>query len=375
MKKRLLFIDRDGTIIKEPPTDYQVDSLEKFEFLPFVITELNRIVKMTDFTLVMVTNQDGLGTNSFPEDTFWPYQNLMLKTLESCNIKFEEIFIDRSFEHENSPYRKPGTKMLEKFFDSELYDLESSLVVGDRKTDIKLAQNLGCKAVYINTDEVKDELKSSLVYQNDNWIDIAKFIIEYNNVIHISRNTAETKIDIKIYPGNPEIRKVDTKVKFFDHMLMQLPVHGCFGIELVCDGDVEVDEHHTIEDVALALGSALEQLWRKRKFINRYAFNFSLPMDDCLAKVDCAIDLGGRPWLIMDADFKREKIGDFPTEMIFHFFKSLCDNAKCNLNIKAEGFNEHHKLEGIFKAFAKCLKQAINIDFTLDKVPSSKGML
>lgn len=373
MKNRILFIDRDGTIIVEPPVDYQIDKLEKFAFVEGAITSLEKIKRYTNFKFVMATNQDGLGTSSFPEETFWPYQNLMLQTLESVGVKFDDILIDRSFENAPLPTRKPGIEMMRKYIDdSENYDIEGSLVIGDRQTDVMLAKNLGCKAVFLG-DEISEDLKPHCLICTKSWQEAERAIISYNNVIKVKRDTAETKIDLKIYPGNPEIKKVDTGVKFFDHMLMQIPVHGCFGMDLYCKGDIEVDEHHTIEDVAIALGTAINELWRTRKLINRYGYEFNLTMDDCLANV--AMDLGGRPWLVYDAEFKREKIGDFPTEMIYHFFKSLSDNAKCNLNIKATGDNEHHKLEGIFKALAKCLKQAISYDFTLQTIPSSKGML
>ncbi|MCQ2251615.1 MAG: bifunctional histidinol-phosphatase/imidazoleglycerol-phosphate dehydratase HisB [Bacteroidales bacterium] len=369
--KRILFIDRDGTIIVEPPVDYQIDKLEKFAFVDGAILSLQKIRKYTNFEFVMASNQDGLGTESFPEDTFWPYQNLMVQTLKSVGVEFDDVLIDPSFEHENSPMRKPGTGMMQKYISDPEYDMSQSLVIGDRYTDVLLAKNLGCKAVYLGTAELAEDLNQYCLIKTTSWTEAERAIISYNNQISVVRNTAETKISLSLYPGNPEIKKVDTGVKFFDHMLMQIPVHGCFGMDLCCKGDIEVDEHHTIEDVAIALGTAVNQLWRERKLINRYAF--TLPMDDCLAQV--AIDLGGRPWLIMDAEWKREKIGDFPTEMIFHFFKSFADNAKCNLNIKAEGDNEHHKLEGIFKALAKCLKHAISYDFTLQTIPSSKGML
>lgn len=371
MKKRILFIDRDGTILVEPPIDYQIDKLEKFAFVDGALTSLSKIRKYTNFEFVMVSNQDGLGTQSFPEDRFWPYQNIMTQALKSVGVEFDDVLIDPSFEADNSPNRKPRTGMLQKYINNDNYDISQSLVIGDRPTDVMLAKNLGCKAIYLGSEPLGQELDQYCLLYAAEWTEAERAIISYNNKITLSRYTAETKIDLTIYPGNPEIRKVDTGVKFFDHMLMQLPVHGCFGLDLRCKGDIEVDEHHTIEDVAIALGTAINQLWRERRLINRYAF--TLPMDDSLAQV--AIDLGGRPWLIMKAEWKREKIGDFPTEMIYHFFKSLADNAKCNLNIVAEGDNEHHKLEGIFKALAKCLKHALSYDFTLQTIPSSKGTL
>ncbi len=371
MKKRILFIDRDGTILAEPPVDYQIDKLEKFAFVDGALTSLSKIRKYTDFEFVMASNQDGLGTDSFPEKDFWPYQNLMVQALKSVGVEFDDVLIDPSFESDNSPNRKPNTGMMHKYIDDPDYDLSQSLVVGDRKTDVMLAKNLGCKAIYLGEEKLGEELDPYCLLYAAEWTEAERAIISYNNKITLSRYTAETKIDLTIYPGNPEIRHVDTGVKFFDHMLMQLPVHGCFGLDLTCKGDIEVDEHHTIEDVAIALGTAVEKLWRERKLINRYAF--VLPMDDCLAQV--AVDFGGRPWLMMEAEWRREKIGDFPTEMIYHFFKSFADNAKCNLSIIAEGDNEHHKLEGTFKALAKCLKQALSYDFTLQTIPSSKGTL
>ena len=370
MSKRLLFIDRDGTIIQEPPVDYQVDKLEKFKFVDGAIVSLYNIRRYTDFEFVMATNQDGLGTSSFPEEDFWPYQNLMLDTLKSAGVEFSDILIDRSFESNPTPSRKPGTGMMTKYISNPEYDFSQSLVVGDRATDVELAKNLGCRAVFLGK-ELPEALEPYCALKAGSWTEAERFIISSNNIVEVVRNTAETKINLKLYPASPEIKHIDTGVKFFDHMLSQLPVHGCFGLDLVCNGDIEVDEHHTIEDVAIALGTAVNFLWQKRKLINRYAF--VLPMDDCLAQV--AMDLGGRPWMLYKAEFTREKIGDFPTEMITHFFKSFCDNAKCNLNIKAEGENEHHKLEGIFKAFAKCLKQAISYDFSLQTIPSSKGTL
>lgn len=374
MKNRILFIDRDGTIIVEPPVDYQVDKLEKFAFVKGAILSLSKIRKYTDFKFVMATNQDGLGTDSFPEKDFWPYQNLMLDVLKSVGVEFDDILIDRSFEASPSPSRKPGVEMMRKYLDDkENFSMEESLVIGDRETDVLLAKNLGCKAVFLGTELKNSELEKYCLIKTTDWTEAERAIISYNNVIDINRNTKETKITLKLYPGNPEIKNVDTGVKFFDHMLLQLPVHGCFGMDLVCKGDLEVDEHHTIEDVAIVLGSAVYKLWNLRKYVNRYGYEFNLTMDDCLASV--AMDLGGRPWLVYDAEFKREKIGDMPTEMIYHFFKSFSDNAKCNLNISAKGVNEHHKLEGIFKALAKCLKQALNYDFTLQTIPSSKGTL
>ena len=370
MAKRLLFIDRDGTIIQEPPVDYQVDRLEKFKFVDGAIVSLYNIRRYTDFEFVMATNQDGLGTSSFPEEDFWPYQNLMLDTLKSAGVEFSDILIDRSFESDPTPSRKPGTGMMTKYISNPEYDLSQSLVVGDRATDVELAKNLGCRAVFLGK-ELPEALEPYCALKAGSWTEAERFIISNNNIVEVVRNTAETKITLKLYPANPEIKHIDTGVKFFDHMLSQLPVHGCFGLDLVCKGDIEVDEHHTIEDTAIALGECILQALSDKRGIERYGY--CLPMDDCLCQV--CLDFGGRPWLVWDADFKREKIGEMPTEMFLHFFKSLSDAAKMNLNIKAEGQNEHHKIEGIFKALARALKMAVRRDIYHYELPSTKGML
>ncbi|SDD49596.1 imidazoleglycerol-phosphate dehydratase [Algoriphagus faecimaris] len=365
MKKKVLFIDRDGTIIKEPPTDYQVDSLEKLEFVPKAISNLRKIAEETDFVLVMVTNQDGLGTDSFPEKDFWPAQYKMLKTLEQENIQFQAIHIDNSFEHENLPTRKPGTGLLEEYF-SEEYDLEGSFVIGDRLTDIQLAKNLGAQAIFIGEPQ-RDALLST-----KDWDEIYQFLKFPSRTAEVKRTTSETDIFIKLNLDGKGICKINTGLHFFDHMLEQLGKHGSTDLEIQVNGDLHIDEHHTIEDTALALGEAYLQALGSKKGIYRYGF--LLPMDDVLAQV--AIDFGGRPWIVWEAEFKREKIGDMPTEMFFHFFKSFSDTSKCNLNIKAEGENEHHKIEAVFKGLARAIKMAVQRDpKNLDQLPSTKGVL
>lgn len=364
--KKILFIDRDGTIIKEPPTDFQVDSLEKLEFLPKAISNLRKISEETDFELVMVTNQDGLGTDAFPEATFWPAQYKMLKTLEQENVCFFDIHIDKTFEHENAPTRKPRTAMLTKYLDGT-YDLENSYVIGDRQTDVQLAINLGAKAILI-ADEILPEV--DLVTRD--WDKIYEFLKMPHRKASISRNTSETQISINVNLDGSGKSNISTGLSFFDHMLDQLARHGSTDLTIQVKGDLHIDEHHTIEDTALALGEAYLKALGDKKGIGRYGF--LLPMDDALAQV--GIDFGGRPWLVWEADFKREKIGDLPTEMFFHFFKSFSDTAKCNLNIKAEGQNEHHKIEAIFKAFAKAIKMAVKRDINaLNQLPSTKGIL
>ncbi len=364
--KKVLFIDRDGTIIIEPPTDFQVDSLEKLEFLPGAITNLRKIVEELDYELVMVTNQDGLGTDSFPEETFWPAQNKMLKILENEGVHFSEICIDRTFEHENAETRKPRTGLLTKYLNGA-HDLENSYVLGDRKTDIELAENLGCKAIYLS-----DDMDERAALTSKNWDDIFGFLRLPQRKSELRRTTKETDILIQLnLDGSGECDN-QTGLGFFDHMLDQLSKHSGADLTVKVDGDLHIDEHHTIEDTALALGEAYAQAIGDKKGINRYGF--LLPMDEALAQV--AIDFSGRPWLVWDADFKREKVGDMPTEMFLHFFKSFSDASKCNLNIKVEGENEHHKIEAIFKAFAKAIKMAVkrNVD-EMNALPSTKGLL
>ncbi|QCK14712.1 bifunctional histidinol-phosphatase/imidazoleglycerol-phosphate dehydratase HisB [Mangrovivirga cuniculi] len=364
--KKVLFIDRDGTIIVEPPSDFQVDSLEKLSFLPGAISNLKKISQLTDYYLVMVTNQDGLGTDSFPEDTFWPAQEKMLEILESEGIVFDAIHIDRSFEHENLPTRKPGTGMLSEYINGN-FDLESSYVIGDRETDIQLAKNLGAKGIFVG-----DWKSEEAVLSTNSWDEIAKFLAMPDRTGAVIRKTNETDISITLNLDGKGKTDIDTGLGFFDHMLDQLGKHGGIDLTIKVKGDLQVDEHHTIEDTALALGEAFLEALTDKRGINRYGF--LLPMDDSLAQV--AIDFGGRPWLVWDAEFKREMIGDMPTEMFYHFFKSFCDSAKANLNIKVEGDNEHHKIEAIFKAWAKSIKLAVSRNENeLDQLPSTKGLL
>lgn len=364
--KKVLFIDRDGTLIVEPPTDYQVDSLEKLAFLPGVITALQKIRKETDFKLVMVTNQDGMGTDSFPEDTFWPAQNKMLDILAGEGIVFDAIHIDKTFEHEKAPTRKPGTALLTEYFDTSKYDLKHSYVLGDRKTDIQLAENLGCQAIYI-----ADETDDRAALCTTDWHKIYEFLTVHHRVAHISRKTKETAIEIDLNLDGTGATEISTGLHFFDHMLDQIGKHSHTDLRIKVDGDLHVDEHHTIEDTAIALGEAVAKAFGDKRGIERYGF--LLPMDDCLAQV--AIDFSGRSWLEWEAEFKREKVGDMPTEMFYHFFKSFSDAAKCNLNIKAEGTNEHHKIESIFKGLAKAIKMAKKKDTAHMQIPSTKGML
>lgn len=376
--KKLLFIDRDGTLVLEPE-DYQVDSFQKLKFYPQVFTYLSKIAKELDYELVMVTNQDGLGTASHPEENFWPIQNFIIETFESENVKFEDIFIDKTFAKDNAPTRKPNTGLLTKYFDKDTYDLENSFVIGDRITDVKLAKNLNSKAIFINNDETlgaeeileNDDLENVIALKTTSWKAIYEFLKLENRTSEIIRNTNETKIKINLNLDGTGKSNIDTGIAFFDHMLDQIAKHGQMDLEIKVDGDLEVDEHHTIEDTGIALGEAFYQALGNKLGIERYAF--VLPMDDCLAQV--ALDFGGRNWINWNAEFKREMIGKMPTEMFFHFFKSFSDSAKANLNIKAEGDNEHHKIESIFKAFAKCLKSAVKRDSEKMILPSTKGIL
>lgn len=379
MRKKILFIDRDGTIVLEPD-DYQLDDLEKLKFYPQVIQYLARIAREVDYELVMVTNQDGLGTDSYPEETFWPIQQLLLHILEGEGVKFEEIIIDRTFPEEMAETRKPKTGLLKKYFSKQEYDLENSFVIGDRLTDMELAKNLGSKGIFINTHEElgskeisvdKRELDEFISLSTDSWEEIYTFLKRQRREAHLTRKTNETDISIKIDLDGTGKSQIDTGIKFFDHMLDQLARHGQMDLDLKVKGDLEVDEHHTIEDTAIALGEIFSEALGNKLGIERYGF--CLPMDDCLAQV--AIDFGGRNWLVWEAEFKREKIGEMPTEMFFHFFKSFTDGAKANLNIKAEGNNEHHKIEAIFKAFAKAIKAAVKQDPEKMILPSTKGML
>lgn len=378
--KKLLFIDRDGTLAIEPPVDYQLDSLEKLEFYPKVFQYMSKIASELDYELVMVTNQDGLGTDSFPEDTFWPAQNKVIQSFENEGVVFSEIVIDKTFAHENAPSRKPRTGLLKKYIDSEAYDLENSFVIGDRLTDIELAKNLGAKGIYINNidglaDEElsvkRSELNEFIALETTDWKTIYEFLKLEDRSAEMTRNTNETKIYIKVNLDGTGKSNISTGIDFFDHMLDQISRHGNMDLTIRVKGDLEVDEHHTIEDTMIALGEVFAKALGNKLGIERYGF--CLPMDDCLAQV--AIDFGGRNWLVWEAEFKREMIGKMPTEMFLHLFKSFTDGARCNLNVKAEGDNEHHKIEGIFKAFAKAIKMAVKRDPEKMILPSTKGML
>lgn len=377
--KKVLFIDRDGTLAYEPE-DYQLDSLTKLEFYPGVFQYLSKIAKELDFEIAMVTNQDGLGTDSFPEDTFWPTQNFILKAFENEGVQFNEIFIDRTFAKDSAPTRKPNTGLLTKYIDNEAYDLANSFVIGDRLTDIELAKNLGGKGIFINdheslgADEItagKEEVVKTIALQTNSWKEIYEFLKLQDRTAEISRKTNETDIYIKLNLDGTGKSEIETGIAFFDHMLDQLSRHGQMDLTIKVNGDLEVDEHHTIEDTAIALGEVFSKALGNKLGIERYGF--CLPMDDCLAQA--AIDFGGRNWLVWDAEFNREMIGKMPTEMFYHFFKSFTDGARANLNIKAEGTNEHHKIEAIFKAFAKAIKVAVKRDPDKMILPSTKGML
>ena len=356
-KERLLFIDRDGTIIEEPE-DEQIDSFAKLKFTRGVFGSMAFIRQHLDFKFVMVSNQDGLGTDSFPEDTFWPVHNFILQTLESEGVTFDDIKIDRHFPEDNSPMRKPGTGMLTEYMDKEKYDLANSYVIGDRETDAQLAENLGCKALILGRDGMT-------------WEKITEILFAGERKAQVRRTTKETDIDIRLNIDGTGKCDISTGLGFFNHMLEQIGKHGMMDLYIHTRGDLHVDEHHTIEDTALALGECLLKALGDKRGIERYGY--CLPMDDCLCQV--ALDFGGRPWLVWDADFHREKIGEMPTEMFLHFFKSLSDAAKMNLNIKAEGQNEHHKIEGIFKALARALRMAVKRDIHHFELPSTKGML
>lgn len=370
LMQKVLFIDRDGTLIKEPD-DQQVDSLEKLDYLPGVFTYLGRIARQLDYKLVMVTNQDGLGTDSFPEETFWPVHNRMLDTLAGEGIEFDDILIDRHFEADKSPNRKPGTGMLTPYLNGH-YDLKASFVIGDRATDVELAKNLGCKSIWI-TDEVgsPNHVKNDIYFKAKSWKSIFSILNGLYRQARVFRQTSETNIEVIINLNGTSQCNIHTGLGFFDHMLAQICKHGGIDIMLKCQGDLQVDEHHTIEDCALALGEAFRKAMGKKIGMERYGF--MLPMDDCLAQV--AIDFGGRPWLVWEVEFTREMIGDMPTEMFMHFFKSFSDSAACNLNIKAEGQNEHHKIESVFKAFARAIRMAIQVNEGQDQIPSTKGVL
>ncbi|MBR4239635.1 MAG: bifunctional histidinol-phosphatase/imidazoleglycerol-phosphate dehydratase HisB [Prevotella sp.] len=357
MKQKILFIDRDGTLIHEP-ADEQIDSFEKLRFVEGVFRNLSFIRKNLDFRFVMVSNQDGLGTSSFPEDTFWPVHNFILQTLEGEGITFDDIKIDRHFPEDNHPDRKPGTGMLREYLESDEYDIANSYVIGDRDTDRQLAENLGCKALILGQEGM-------------NWERIAELLFAGERTAEVRRTTKETDIHVLLNIDGTGQCDISTGLGFFDHMLEQIGRHGMMDLTIRTQGDLHVDEHHTIEDTALALGECILKALGDKRGIERYGY--CLPMDDCLCSV--ALDFGGRPWLVWDAEFHRERIGEMPTEMFLHFFKSLSDAARMNLNIKAEGTNEHHKIEGIFKALARALRMAVRRDIYHYELPSTKGTL
>lgn len=376
--KKVLFIDRDGTLVLEPE-DYQVDSFTKLEFYPEVFQYLSKIAKELDYELVMVTNQDGLGTDVHPEENFWPVHQFIIKALENEDIYFSEVLIDKTFPSENAPTRKPNTGLLTRYINNPEYDLQNSYVIGDRITDVKLAKNLDSKGIFIANDEnlgaeeisKEESLEQYIALKTTSWKTIYEFLKLESRTASVERNTNETKIKIKLNLDGTGKSNIQTGLGFFDHMLDQIARHGQMDLDIKVNGDLEVDEHHTIEDTAIALGEVFSTALGNKLGIERYGF--TLPMDDCLAQV--AIDFGGRNWLVWDADFKREKIGEMPTEMFYHFFKSFTDGARANLNIKAEGQNEHHKIEAIFKAFAKAIKSAVKRDPEKMILPSTKGML
>lgn len=374
--KKVLFIDRDGTLALEP-ADYQLDALEKLVFYPEVFTYLGKIAREMDYELVMVTNQDGLGTASFPEDTFWPTHNFILKSFENEGVIFDNILIDKSFPADNAPTRKPRTGLLTQYLDSEQYDLANSFVIGDRLTDMELAKNLGAKGLFIANDEAlgaeeaAKDLEAAIALKTTQWKEIYSFLKLNQRIVVQKRTTHETDISLTLNLDGSGKSNIDTGIAFFDHMLDQIARHGNMDLDLKVKGDLAVDEHHTIEDTAIVLGEAFAGALGNKLGIERYGF--CLPMDDCLAQV--AIDFGGRNWLVWETEFKREMIGQMPTEMFMHFFKSFTDGAKANLNIKAEGTNEHHKIEAIFKAFAKAIKVAVKRDPAKMILPSTKGSL
>jgi imidazoleglycerol-phosphate dehydratase/histidinol-phosphatase len=378
--KRILFIDRDGTLINEAPPTYQLDSFDKLTFYPHMFEYMGRIAREMDYELVMVTNQDGLGTHAFPEDTFWPLHNLVMKSLEGEGIHFSAVHIDRSFPHDNALTRKPGTGMLTQYLNNPDYDIANSYVIGDRITDVQLAKNLGCKAIWLNQDpnlgagEIQDkvaELRPIIALESTHWSTIYEYLkLGLRRVIH-ERNTNETQIKIELNVDGRGKGAIYTGLGFFDHMLDQIARHGKMDLTIRANGDLHIDEHHTIEDTGIALGEAFAQALADKRGMERYGF--ALPMDEADAKV--LIDFGGRNWIVWNAEFKRERIGEMPTEMFFHFFKSFSDAARCNLNIECHGDNEHHKIEAIFKAFAKAIRMAVKRDPLSNYLPSTKGVL
>ena len=378
--KRVLFIDRDGTLINEAPPTYQLDSFDKLTFYPGMFEYMGRIAREFDYELVIVTNQDGLGTDAFPEDTFWPLHNLVMKSLEGEGIHFCATYIDRSFPKDNAPSRKPGTGMLTQYMNNPAYDLEHSFVIGDRITDVQLAKNLGCKAIWLNNDaslgagEISDkvaELRPVIALETTKWSEIYEYLrLGLRHVVH-ERNTNETQIKIELNVDGSGKAQIITGLGFFDHMLDQIARHGKMDLTVRANGDLHIDEHHTIEDTGIALGEAFAKALADKRGMERYGF--ALPMDEADAKV--LIDFGGRNWIVWNAEFKRERIGEMPTEMFFHFFKSFSDAAKCNLHIECHGDNEHHKIEAIFKAFAKAIRMAVKRDPLSNYLPSTKGVL
>jgi len=378
--KRILFIDRDGTLIYEAPPTYQLDSFDKLTFYPYMFEYMGRIARELDYELVMVTNQDGLGTSSFPEDTFWPLQNLVMKSLEGEGINFSAVHIDRTFPKDNAPTRKPGVGMLTEYLNNPEYDIANSYVIGDRITDVQLAKNLGCKAIWLNNDanlgagEIKDkvaELRPVIALETTRWSAIYEYLkLGLRKVVH-ERNTNETQIKIELNVDGSGKAAIYTGLGFFDHMLDQIARHGKMDLTVRANGDLHIDEHHTIEDTGIALGEAFAKALADKRGMERYGF--ALPMDEADAKV--LIDFGGRNWIVWNAEFRRERIGEMPTEMFFHFFKSFSDAARCNLNIECHGDNEHHKIEAIFKAFAKAIRMAVKRDPLSNYLPSTKGVL
>jgi imidazoleglycerol-phosphate dehydratase / histidinol-phosphatase len=378
--KRLLLIDRDGTLIKEYPPTYQIDSWEKLEFYPYAFTYMQKIASELDFELVMVSNQDGLGTNKFPEEDFLPIHKHILTSFENEGVHFSAVHIDKSTVDENLPTRKPGIGMLVDYLNNDQYDIKNSFVIGDRITDVQLAKNLGCKAIWLNNHpelgaaEVKDSatsLNEVVALETTNWKDIYEFLKLGERVVVHNRTTNETAINIEVNLDGTGKANIRTGLGFFDHMLDQIARHGMIDLTIEAKGDLHIDEHHTIEDTGIALGEAFAKALGNKRGIERYGF--ALPMDEAEAKV--LIDFGGRNWIVWNAEFSREKIGDMPTEMFFHFFKSFSDASKCNLNVECKGQNEHHKIEAIFKAFAKAIKMAVKRDASSNHLPSTKGVL
>jgi len=378
--KRILFIDRDGTVINEAPPTYQIDNFSKLTFYPHMFQYMRAIATELDYELVMVSNQDGLGTPAFPEDTFWAVQNFIVKSLENENIHFSAFHFDRTFPADNAPTRKPGIGMFTNYLNNTKYDIPNSYVIGDRITDVQLAKNLGCKAIWLNNDpnlggtEINDaraELEKVIALETTAWKDIYEFLKLGLRKVHHERNTNETKISIDLNVDGSGKSEISTGLGFFDHMLDQIARHGKMDLKIATKGDLHIDEHHTIEDTGIALGEAFAKALADKRGMERYGF--ALPMDEAEAKV--LIDFGGRNWIVWNTEFKREKIGEMPTEMFFHFFKSFSDGAKCNLNIECKGDNEHHKIEAIFKAFAKAVKMAVKRDPLSNYLPSTKGVL